>query len=111
MAEHDCARHPQLFVEERADRGWFPFLGLCIILAMFLQNESTRAALFSSPINLIALPAAIIVVAAIIALSIFLAQRNANQLAGAQLQSGQGKVRLDEESSGESGITSYEDVK
>ena len=27
----------------------FMFLGLCLILALFLQNEDTRAALFANP--------------------------------------------------------------
>jgi|GEM_PF-5693407 hypothetical protein len=30
----------------------FLFLGLCIILALYLQNEDSRAALFSNPLNL-----------------------------------------------------------
>lgn len=85
----------------------FLFLGLCIILALFLQNESTRAALFSSPINLIVLPVTVFIVATILALSIFLAQRNANRLENSILLSAEGKVRFDEESGGESGFTSY----
>lgn len=34
----------------------FMFLGLCIILGMYLQNESTRAALFSNPLNISSFP-------------------------------------------------------
>ena len=85
----------------------FLFLGLCIILAMFLQNESTRAALFSNPINLIVLPVTVFVVVGILALSIFLAQRNASRLENSILLSAEGEVSFDEESGGESGITSY----
>ena len=33
----------------------FTFLGLCLLLALFLQNERSRAALFSNPVNLIVL--------------------------------------------------------
>ena len=84
----------------------FLFLGLCIISALYLQNEDSRAALFSNPLNLLVFPATIFAVAVILALSIFYARRLANRLAGAQIQSAQGKVRLDEES-GEGGTTYY----
>ena len=30
----------------------FVFLGLCITLGLYLQNEDTRAALFANPLNL-----------------------------------------------------------
>ena len=84
----------------------FMFLGLCIILALYLQNEDSRAALFAHPLNLLVFPATIFAVAAILALSIFYMRRLANRLAGAQVQSAAGKVRLDEES-GEGGTTYY----
>ena len=84
----------------------FLFLGLCIILALYLQNEDSRAALFSNPLNLLVFPATIFAVAVILALSIFYARRLANRLAGAQIQSAQGKIRLDE-ASGEGGTTYY----
>ena len=83
----------------------FMFLGLCIILALYLQNEDSRAALFASPLNLLVFPATILAVAVILTLSILYMRRLANRLAGAQLQTAQGKVRLDEES-GEGG-TAY----
>lgn len=84
----------------------FMFLGLCIILALYLQNEDSRAALFSNPLNLLVFPATIIAVAVILTLSILYMRRLANRLAGAQVQSAQGQVRLDEES-GEGGTTYY----
>ena len=84
----------------------FLFLGLCIILALYLQNEDSRAALFSNPLNLLVFPATIFAVAVILTLSIFYMRRLANRLAGAQIQSAQGKIRLDEES-GEGGTTYY----
>ena len=84
----------------------FMFLGLCITLALFLQNEDSGAALFANPLNLLAFPAAILAVAVILTLSILYMRRLANRLAGAQVQSAQGKVRLDEEH-GEGGTTYY----
>src|SRR5687767_5254445 len=84
----------------------FLFLGLCITPGLYLQNEDTRAALFANPLNLLVFPVTVFIVVVIIALSIFSARRQANRLAGAQIQTAQGKVRLDEEH-GEGGITYY----
>ena len=84
----------------------FLFLGLFIILALYLQNEDSRAALFSNPLNLLVFPATMLAVAAILAFSIWLARRISQRLMNAQIQSAQGKVRLDEES-GEGGTTYY----
>jgi hypothetical protein len=84
----------------------FMFLGLCVILALYLQNEDSRAALFSNPFNLLVFPATILAVAVILTLSILYMRRLANRLAGAQVQSAQGKVRLDEEH-GEGGTAYY----
>ena len=84
----------------------FTFLGLCMILVLYLQNEDSRAALFSNPLNLLVFPVTIIAVAVILTLSILYMRRLANRLAGAQIQSAAGKVRLDEES-GEGGTTYY----
>ena len=84
----------------------FMFLGLCIISALYLQNEDSRAALFSNPLNLLVFPATIFAVAVILTLSILYLRRLANRLAGAQVQSAQGKIRLDEES-GKGGTTYY----
>jgi hypothetical protein len=86
---------------------FFLFLGLGIILALYLQNERSRAAFFSSPINLIVLPVTALLVLAILAVSILLARRQANKLQNAVLSSASGEVRFDQDSSSESGITSY----
>ena len=86
---------------------FFLFLGLSIILALFLQNERSRAALFSNPTNLIVLPATALIVLGILALSILLARRQANRLQNAVLSSASGIVRFDYDSSGESGVTSH----
>ena len=85
---------------------FFLFLGLSITLALYLQNERSRAALFSNPMNLILFPATILVVMAILAFSIVLARRQANRLVAAQLQSVEGKVHLDEDASAKGG-TAY----
>src|SRR5262245_28980517 len=81
----------------------FLFFGLCLILALYLQNEDSRAALFANPLNLLVFPATIFAVAVILTLSILYMRRLANRLAAAQIQSAQGKARLDEESGSHGG--------
>jgi hypothetical protein len=85
----------------------FVFLGLCIVLGLSLQNERSRAALFSDPRNLIVLIGIVPLILGILALAIFLNYRNAHKLENSVLSSASGTVRLDTDSSGESGITSY----
>ena len=84
----------------------FLFFGLCLILGLFMQNEDTRAALFANPLNLLVFPATILAVAVILTLSILYMRRLANRLAGAQVQTAQGKIRLAEEN-GEGGTAYY----
>lgn len=83
----------------------FLFFGLCLILGLYLQNEDTRAALFANPLNLLVFPATILIVTIILTLSILYMRRLANRLAGAKVQTAQGKIRLDEEHS--EGGTAY----
>jgi hypothetical protein len=85
----------------------FMFLGLCLTLGLYLQNEDSRAALLSNPLNLLVFPVTVIVVVVILILSILFARRRANKLENAVLSSVSGTVRHDYDSSGESGITSY----
>jgi hypothetical protein len=85
----------------------FTFLGLCLVIALYLQNERSRAALFSSPMNLILFPVIVLLILGILALAIFLNYRNANRLENSVLSSASGTIRFDQDSSGESGITSY----
>jgi len=85
----------------------FTLLGLCIVIALYLQNEDSRAALFSNPMNLIMFPAIMLLILGILALVIFLNYRNANRLENSGVSSASGVVRFDQDSSGESGITSY----
>ncbi|MFT3890102.1 MAG: hypothetical protein QM730_00575 [Anaerolineales bacterium] len=85
----------------------FTLVGLCLMLALYLQNESSRKALFSSPVNLIVLAAVIPLVMGIMALAIFVNYRNANKLENAVVSSVSGPVRCDSDSSGESGLTTY----
>jgi len=85
----------------------FAFLGLCIVLVLFLQNEGSRKALFADPMNLIILAGMIPLILGILALTIFLNYRNANKLENLVLSSASGAIRFDEDSSGESNITSY----
>ena len=85
----------------------FTIFGLCLILAMFLANERSRAALFSSPINLLILVAVIPLVMIILGLAIFVNYRNANKLENANVSSASGPIRFDSSYSSESGMTSY----
>ncbi|MEP7135719.1 MAG: hypothetical protein ABI904_12375 [Chloroflexota bacterium] len=85
----------------------FMCLGLSLILALFLQNQDSRAALFSNPVNLIMFPVIGLVILGVIVLSIGLAYWNAKRLENATLLSVAGSIRFGEDSSGESGITSY----
>ena len=85
----------------------FTFLGLCIVIALYLQNERSRAALFSNPLNLIMFPIIVLIILGILALAIFLNHRNANRLENSVISSVSGTVRFDQDSSGQSGLTSY----
>ena len=85
----------------------FTFLGLCIVLGLSLQNERSRAALFSSPVNLIVLIGIVPLILGILVLVISLNYHNANRLENSVLSSASGAIRFDQNSSGESGITSY----
>src|SRR5688572_26240337 len=79
--------------------GFFLPFGLCLIIGMYLSNESSRAALFSSPFNLIAILAVVPVVLAIVALGIFFAYRRADRLSNPELKTAEGVVVLEEEHS------------
>jgi hypothetical protein len=85
----------------------FVFLGLCIVLGLSLQNERSRAALFSDPMNLIVLIGIVPLILGILALVTFLNYRSANRLENSVLSSVSGSIRHDYDSSGESGITTY----
>ena len=85
----------------------FAALGLCMILALYLQNEDSRAALFSNPMNLLVFPVIVLVIAGIIVLSIALAYWNARKLENATLLSVIGDIRFDESYSSKSNIRSY----
>ena len=84
----------------------FMFLGLCIIIGLYLQNEDSRAALFSNPANLLVFPIMVLVILGILALSIGLAYWNAKRLETATLLSVTGNIRFDESYSSKSNIRS-----
>lgn len=85
----------------------FMFFGLCLILALFLQNEDSRAALFANPLNLLIFPIMIVVIVSILVLSLLLARWNANKLQNATLSSVSGSVRFDQDYSSKSNIATY----
>jgi hypothetical protein len=86
---------------------FFMCLGMSLILALYLQNEDTRAALFSNPINLLMFPVIAVVIVSIIVLSVALAYWNARKLENATLLSVTGAVRFDESYSSKSNIRTY----
>ncbi len=84
--------------------GWpiiifFLVLGLGMILAMNLSNESTRRAFFADPIIAIVLCATVPVVLGIYGVSAIFAKRRADQIANPVLKIAEGTITLDEESS------------
>jgi len=85
----------------------FVLFGLVLILFLYMQNESSRAALFSSALNLLLLAGAVVVVLIILALAMVLTRRRSSALAEAHLEKAEGTVRLDEAFSPGSAITSY----
>jgi hypothetical protein len=89
----------------------FPFIGLCMILGLSLSNESARAALFSNMINLVILGLLIPIVVGIFWLSIYFADKRADQLAASRVSSVEGKVSLDETHSSKVGSAYYVIIK
>ena len=85
----------------------FVFLGLALILILYMQNESSRAALLSSMLNLLLVGGAVVLVLIILVFAIVLTGRRSSALAQAQLQKAEGVVRLEQSSSSGSAITSY----
>ena len=84
----------------------FAFLGLCMMLAVALQNEDSRAAL-SDPGYLIIFPVILVVIVGVIILRIALAYWNANRLENAAILSATGTTRFDESYSSKSNTRSY----
>jgi hypothetical protein len=85
----------------------FTFLGLCITLGLYLQNEDSRAGLLANPWNLLVFPVTILVVGGVIISSIALAYWNAKKLENATLLSVTGSIRLNEDASSKGGTTYY----
>ena len=85
----------------------FVLFGSCLTFGLYVSNEDSRRAFFANPINLFVLPAAVILVVGIMALSIYFASRLANKLSAPGLKVAEGKARLDEDNSGNTGGTTY----
>lgn len=85
----------------------FILLGLGITLGLYLSNEDSRRALFSSPMNLLGLAAAGVIGVGAVGLSIVLARRQAAGVKQAQLRRAQGQVQLDQDYSSSSNLTTY----
>jgi hypothetical protein len=85
----------------------FPFIGLCLILGLSLSNESARTALFANISNLIILGLLIPVIVGIFWLSIYFADKRADQLAAPRLSKVEGEVSLDETHSSKVGSAYY----
>lgn len=97
----------------RSSRGNFPIgigfalFGICLILALFLQNEDTRALLFSGPDLFIVLTISLLAVTGLMSLGLFISKRQAEHLLNAQLKSVQGAVSFDRSYSSKSSLTTY----
>jgi hypothetical protein len=85
--------------------GFLPF-PICLILALFLQNESTRQVFFAGPGVYMALCGAAIFVVLAMGFGIHLARRRAEALRESGLLTAEGTVRLDE-THGKYGTTYY----
>ena len=85
----------------------FTLCGLCLILGLALQNDSTRRVFFSGANLPITLAVVLPGVAAFLVLALFVSQRQAEGLLNAQLQTAQGTAVLEQDTSPESGTTSY----
>jgi hypothetical protein len=85
----------------------FVLLGLTITLGLYLSNEDSRRAVFSNPMSLLGLAAAGAIGVGAIGLSILLARRQAANVTRADLRRVQGTVRLDQDYSPRSSLTSY----
>jgi hypothetical protein len=85
----------------------FTFLGLGMVLGLSLQNEDSRRALFSNPMNLLMFPVMVLVILGVIILVIAVAYWNARRLENATLLSVTGNIRLDEDSSSKGGTAYY----
>jgi len=85
----------------------FMFVGLCVVIGLFLSNEGSRAVLFADRTNLVILAAVIPVILGILGLAIFLNYRNANKLENAVISSASGAVRFDRDYSSESNLATY----
>ena len=72
----------------------FIFLGSCLILAMFLQNEDTRAVLFSDPLNVVLLGLSILVALAAIIGAKLWSRKQGEGLVNAPLQKAEGKAQV-----------------
>lgn len=85
----------------------FAIFGMLLTLGLYLQNEDSRAALFSNSMNLPMLAGGLIAAVSILGLSIWFARRQASAVEEAALRKVQGTVRLDQDYSPGSAITSY----
>jgi hypothetical protein len=85
----------------------FVFIGLTLILGLYLSNEDSRRALFSSPMNLVGLAASGVIGVGAVGLSVVLARRRAGTVARSELRVVHGPVRLEQDYSARYNITSY----
>jgi hypothetical protein len=85
----------------------FVLFGSCLTFGLWMSNEDSRRAFFANPINLFVLPVAVILAIGIMALSIFFTQRLGNKLSTPELKAAESKVRLEEDSNGNTGGTTY----
>lgn len=85
----------------------FAIFGACLMLALFLQNESTRKLLFSNLSVIIALSFTVLAAFLIMSLGVFLVRKMTDKLQKGEILTAEGVIKLDQGYSENSGISSY----
>ncbi len=75
----------------------FVFLGFCLILASFLQNEESRQALFSNPLNIVLLGLSVLAVLVLLAGAAWWNRKQAAGLTNAPLMKVEGLAKVTKE--------------
>ncbi len=87
--------------------GFFLLFGLCLTLGLNLQNASTRAALFSDPMNIALLFLGVLCAASLVVLGIVISYFTARRLEAPSVFSVTGPLRFERDYSPNSNITAY----
>lgn len=86
----------------------FLIFGACLIFGLWMSNEDSRAAFFSNPANLFALPLTALLVIGMLALSVYFTGRLVNRLLAPKVLVAEGTIRIEEASGSNTGGTYYQ---